>query len=57
MSLVFIITFRLNDSYSREMPQPTEKKLGLVNKEIEVDIPFKDHFTELLKFQQTLLQN
>ena len=31
------------------MPVPLEKKLGLGNKEIEVDVPFRDHFKELFK--------
>ena len=33
----------------RNMPVPLEKKLGLGNKEIEVDVPFRDHFKELFK--------
>ena len=40
------------------MPHPIEKKLGIsANKEIEVDVPFKEHFTELLNFQQRLFQS
>ena len=39
------------------MPLPTEKNLGLGNKEIDVDIPFKQHFTEFIKFQQKLFQD
>ena len=50
LALTFILILR-------EMPLPTEKNLGLGNKEIDVDIPFKQHFTEFIKFQQKLFQD